>query len=724
MGGLLTQLVNVLESPDAVLARFVLKKVHSFLSVSPRLLDVRGRNGWLVTSRKILSLLLSKVFDMLGCNSYVLRYGGNEVRVLGVCGEKTSDAVSSICMLSRHLVDLYSYMVSPASLRFSLEKSCKDELCSWVSLGDHNIDVRLNLGRLEGSRVVCNICGDAELGVDPEQHLGHSRLVAHIARDERSLCVRDLFYRLLGRTLNSPTIFSIVQAYDGSRVATSCPPDPDAVCSVFDAEDGGFGAKLWFRAYRHPVDGCPACVLDDVMRIGVEVEVGGRTLGVEYTIVGLRVVKDFVEELKGVLKGESVEISRSPRSVPKDMLWSVAEGFAGSRRIEELVERFVKKLRDNISYCRSCRGARFNELVEHLSNLLAENVVVHVMPVLWPKAQPDRAVDLELTMVNLGGEVEVLDLDSIAFLSQTNAVVFIRGDGDRFGTLTTPGKLYRAVGERIEGLRRAFDAIGLDKESLIYAWDYMIEKHMQKYLKNTLLLELLLGGKLLVVYVGGDENLFIVPVEGNTPYERARILLERIEVFRELLLRTIAEPIASVANCNIAEVVKVLENAKIGTLTSANVITSPKFPSYLAVSVLDEGLEVSKEFQRDTIFLHTLTSIEVEWVSRRWIEEAIASLLPTWENVSKKVARAYRVFYLSSELIDVVKGVLDYCTRKKLEWRECLDEISATIDTVYASLETLFGPLREITRSIASLGIPRPGYTSFELMKHIERGVG
>lgn len=720
---MLAQLVSVLESPDAVLARFVLKKVHSFLSVSPRLLDVRGRNGWLVVSRKILSLLLSRVFDMLGCNGYVLRYGGNEVRVLGVCGGRTGDAVFSICMLSRHLVDLYSYMVSPASLRFSLEKSCKDELCSWVPLGDRNVDVRLNLGRLEGSRVVCSICGDAELGVDPERHLEHSRLVAHIARDERSLCVRDLFYRFLGRTLNSPAILSIVQAYDGSRATTPCPPDPDAVCSVFDVEDGGFGAKLWFRAYRHPVDGCPACVLDDVMRIGVEVEVEGRTLGVEYTIVGLRVkgiVKDFVEELKG----ESVEISRSLRSAPKGMLWSVAEGFVKSRRIEELVEQFVKKLRNNIGYCRSCKGARFNELVEHLSNLLAENVVVHVMPMLWPKAQPDRAVDLELTMVNLGGEVEVLDLDSVAFLSQTNAVVFIRGDGDRFGTLTTPRKLYRAVGEHIEGLRRAFDAIGLDKESLIYAWDYMIEKHMQKYLKNTLLLELLLGGKLLVVYVGGDENLFIVPIEGNTPYERARTLLKRIEIFRELLLHTVAEPIASVANCSVAEVVKVLENAKIGTLTSANVITSPKFPSYLAVSVLDEGLEVGKEVQRDTIFLHTLTSIEVEWVSKRWIKEAIASLLPAWENVSEKVARAYRVFYLSSELIDVVKGVLDYCTRRKLEWRECFDEISATIDTVYASLETLFGPLREIARSIASLGIPRPGYASFELMKQIERGVG
>lgn len=720
---LLTQLVNVLESPDAVLARFILRKVHSFLTVSPRLLDVRGRNGWLVVGRKLLSLILSRVFNVLGCNSHVLRYGGNEVRVLGVCGGGINSAVTSVCRLSRHLINLYGYMVSPASLGLSLEKSCKDKLCSWVSLEEHKIDTRLGPDRLEGTQVVCGVCGNEGLGLVLDQYLGHSRLVAHVVRDEKSLCIRDLFYRLLGRTLNSPVLLSIVQAYDGSKTTARCPGDPDTVCGVLQVEDSGFGARLWFRAYRHPVDECNTCVLDDVMRIGLEVEMEGRTFGVEHTTMGLRVkgiVEDFVERLRS----DSVKTTRTLRSASKNRLWGIVEDHVRSHYVERLVEQLVRNLRDEVYYCHDCTGVRFYELAKHLSNLLTGRVDIHVVPALWPETQSDKAVDLELTMINLGGEIEVLDLDSIAFLSQTNAVAFIRGDGDRFGTLTTPRKLYGAVGERIEGLRREFEAIGLDKESLVYAWDYVIEKKMQNYLKNTLLLELFLGGKLLVVYVGGDENLFIAPVEGDTPFERIKNLLERVEVFREMLLYTAAKSITSVADYSVVDAVEVLENARIGTLTSAIVITSPKFPSYLVVNVLDEGLETSKEIQRDTIFLHNLTSIEAEWVSRRWIEEGIAFLLPLRKDVSEKIARAYRVFYSTPELADVVKGVLDYCMRKKLEWRECLDEINATIDTVYASLETPLGPLREVARSIASLGIPRPGYTSFELMKQIERGAG
>lgn len=724
---MLTQLVSVLESSNSILARFILKKVHSFLAVSPRLLDVRGRNGWLVVGRKLLSIILSKTLNVFGCNGHVLRYGGNEVRVLGLCGDGVERASLNICRVARYLANVYYYLVSPASLSFVLERGCR-KLYSYTPLS-HSVGARLSVGGERGElRVVCGVCGDVWLGVARDEHIERSRLVEHVVREEKSLCIRDLFYRLLGRTLNSPIILSIVEVYGGSRAATPCPSDPDAVCGVFEDGDGGVGVRLWFRAYRHPVGERRGCVLDDVMRVGVEVDVEGKILGVEYTVAGIAgfrvggLPRDLVERLRV----GSAELVGMLRKALEEGWWGRVEDLVEELRgrVKELVGELVEKLRTSIESCRECSGARFGELTEHLSKLLTGDIRVHVVPMLWPETQPGKAVDLELTMVNLGGEVEVLDLDTVALFSQTNAVAFIRGDGDRFGTITTPKKLYRVVGERVEGLRKAFESIGLERESLVYAWDYMVEKHMWEYLKNTLLLEALLGGRLLVVYVGGDENLFIAPIEGNTPYERVERLFEKLEVFRKLLLYTLAKPIASVAGCSVGDVVEVLKSVKVGTLTSAIVTASPKFPSYFAVSVLDEGLEAGKEVQRDSILTHTLTSIELEWVSRRWVEEAIAPLIPARENVSREVARAYRVFYLSSEIVDVVRGVLDYCVRRRLDWRECFDEISSTIDTVYASKETLFDPLRRIARSIASLGLPRPGYASFELMKQIERGVG
>jgi len=734
--------LSILSSSNSLLFVIRLSKVHSFLDVSPRLMDVRGRNGFLIISRKLISLALQKMLIDHGCRAYILRCGGNLVYVVGECGDPCK-VYSDLRPSLRRLVVLFNRLIWPASLHLEVYL-CGSRLREYDHIVDnrsYDLSIEVSVeGKSITKELVCDACSRLEKGI-PEEKVYENRFISHVARDERNICAQDLFYRFLGRTLNSPMIISMMIMNDisvGSRIPEN---DRDIVIGSFSVSNNIRGASLKYIAIRHPHDEKQENTripLDDVMVLTLRVK-GKSDISISYLVIGVSSKRsvmdsigiDYVKEISDSLK--PLVSKYKDCSNREDKFTCIHDLFTSySDTLDKHIVKILSSIKESIGF----RQDRFMLVRQFIESILNMKPIGEVVPILWKSEIINPMIDYELTLLNLGGETGVLDLDTIASRSASLWIGFIRSDGDRFGTFTSISKLYGELGEAIYDLKRFVDNYmksngiqsleELRNTPLEYIWDSIVEQNIHRVLRNTLALQMILSEKLLVIYVGGDENYFISPIIGDNPAHRIRSLLNIITRFRDLLLYVASRSLKEIGVRDPYEaLVGILSEKKITTLSSAIILSSPKFPAYLITKLLDQGVELSKEAGRDATLIYTIGSVVMDYPSTYWLRIPIVGIIPNeyrGNMIVDLIKNAYLTYYHHPELIDVEKYVLDYCRRKNIDLIKCLDDIDEILESIY-TLSRTYRSLDDLAKAIGILDVKRPYYASLETVRHIERGV-
>ncbi len=740
---MLEKALSILSSSNSLLFVVRLSKVHSFLDVSPRLIDIRGRNGFLIISRKLISLAVQKLLIDHGCRAYIIRCGGNSVYVVGECGDPYR-VYRELRPYLNKLVVLFNRLIWPAVLHLEtyLCGNKLREIDRIVDDGSQSLSIKAGVGGKsiietknsgkDDRKIVCDICSRLMVGVSEEEVRGNS-FILHVARDERNICAYDLFYRFLGRTLNSPMIISVM-AVGGIPVDIPVNKgilehDKDAVTGSFSVSDNKYEASIEYVAIRHPHDGGQGskCIsLDDVMVLTLRVR-GESDILINYLVIGVGSKRQLLEPLVSKYRDCSNR---------KDKFTCIHELFENyNNLLREHIVKILSDIKESMNTRRSLQD-RFMFVKQFLESILGMNPWGGVVPILWKPVIISPMIDYELTLLNLDGETSVLNLDTVASRSTSLWIGFIRSDGDRFGTFTSISKLYSELGEKVYDLKKLIDKYmasnnirspeDLRNTPLEYVWDSIVEQNIHKILRNTLILQALLGQKLLVIYVGGDENYFISPIIGDNPAQRISSLLNIITSFRDLLLYIASRSLRDLGlKASFEALQNILVEKKIATLSSAIIFSSPKFPAYFVTKLLDQCVELSKEAGRDAVLIYTIGNVVMDYPSTYWLRIPIVGIIPNTyrgNTVKDLIRNAYLTYYYHPELIDLEKHVLDYCRRRNIDLSKCLDEVDEILESIYA-LSRAYRPLDELSKAVAMLNPRRQFYASFETVRHIERGV-
>ncbi len=741
---------------------FEFRKVHSFLSATPRLMDLRGRNASLVIGRKLLaSIVPCLVYSSgLGEGCGVLRYGGNLVRVGFRRGLGSGGSWGRFRDVLGLLLGLYNHIFSPSSMlaRVYLADSSRGPPTP------HGVDFDLQAGVSStiyvgssqfssSSTEFCDVCGMRDLVVDLENPgvRDASRYLLHVARDERRLCARDLFFRLLGRTLNSPGVIAVARLSSNGLSGQKAPNDPDFIACEWSLKRAGLSVSMYVKSYRHEPDPGRSIApwIDDTTLIGLTATPDGKAkCGVEYMLIGLRPhgagktpldrIAESIRELSEIncLDGKNIELcvealeKRYREVLAKDL-----------KEVIQSADRFSAQSPQSSQGSHGGSGGsgmaeRIRFLLNDLSTMLQRSdcCTIDVFPPIGSAVSRDLYldahcfIDLEYTLVNLyaprdgGVAAGILDLDAVAAVSDSGKVVYVRGDGDRFGVLTDPSRIEQELKLPCQGSGPSasewFRKVELDS---------VVERYIVRYLRNTpVLLSILYrdGGPLpraLVIYVGGDENLFILASSGDDPSIRIHGVWRFIGSFRDLLLEVSSRALTAFYG-DIGDLKRLLEERKIATLTSAAVSSSPKFPSYIATGLLDQIVDLGKEISRDSLAFYNLDSVDMEWVDELWREEPILLLTPYRPDLMR---RAYRKYIDNQgDISGMFLTVLDYCVRSGRGFRECMDVYSGIFREVLSNLLRFRDNLDQLRIHVDSLALPRSGYVVVELAKHLERGFG
>jgi len=735
----LRSLVSELKRGDSILVVLRLSGVHRFLDYSFRLVDVRGRNGLLVLLRKLAALALSRfVEELCGCRaSYVLRCGGNEVKVLATgCGKPCVELRDALTALA----DLISYLAAPATVTVKAMRGGEklSEVFSAVGSGvvDSEGGAMGSTPRLRASAtsrsVVCAVCGSASRGFLAEDaRRAENRLVGHVIGEDGVLCLRDLLFRLIGRVFNSPAAAGIVAA--GLKAPAA--PQADTAVIAFRRRIGECFAALEAKAYRHPSK--PDCgerglgyspELDDSAVVSLTVGCGGRSASAGYVVLGFRPSREALGRLSDVQRAV-----RSSLGFRGSLAW-VGEAL---RSVEDLYKVFA----DEIGRIARCAERSDEDRVVELADVVKG--LGSVEPGYAPGLYPDPLIaagagvlDYELLYVNLDGRRGALDVESVARLSDSNTVAVIQSDGDNFGKLVDPSELSKRLRDLLPGLEATLThALGLgvgkglgDLDPALHAWDWAVERGLSEVLRKPLLLGSASPLRLLTVYIGGDENLFIAVLPGVTEEDRAGNLFRHVEAFRDILLYVAASSVSRVCGASIDEVAEELKKARISTLSSAILLVHPKFPMYVALRAASQLVDLVKDVRRDSTAVFTFDSVVYPEPSEQWLRSSIAAVvpnsLPTDEPLGSAIRRAFAELSERPEILGVFRAVYDYCLRRSPSWA-CL---AGTADEALRALLDELGArkLRELSEAIAEGlpgKVPHPFFALFNSMKNVWRGL-
>jgi len=731
-------LVSELRRGDSTLVILRLGGVHRFLGYSFRLADVRGRNGFLVLLRKLAALSLSKFLEeFCGCRAYVLRCGGNEVKVLGAgCGKPCTELRDVLTAIA----DLISYLVTPATVTVKAMRGGKKLSEVFSAVGSGAVDSEggaLGSAPQQGSSttsrdVVCAVCGSVSRGFLAEDaRRAGNRMVDHVIREDGPLCLRDLLFRLLGRALNSPAAAGIAKLDLKVPEATA---QADTAVIVFRRSAGNCFAMLKAKAYRHPEK--PACggpegdlpALDDSVLVSLSVGCGEESVSAGYVVIGFRPSSAALRRLSDVQRAV-----RSKLDDRRSLSW-VGEAL---KSVEDLYGVFA----DEIGKLVGCAAKSSEDRVAELAKIIEG--LGPVRPGYAPNLYPNPPIgagagvlDYELLYVNLDGRHIVLDVESVAELSDSNTVAVIQSDGDNFGRLVNPSELSKGLRDLLPGLEAALakalefspgTALG-DLDPALHAWDWAVERSLSEVLRKPLLLASASPLRLLTVYIGGDENLFIAALPGATAEERLGNLLRHIEAFRDILLYAAANSISGLYRAPIGTVVDALTKARISTLSSAILLVHPKFPMYVALRVASQLVELVKDVRRDSTMVFTLDSVVYPEPSEHWLRSsittAVPNTLPTGESPGSAVRRAFAEFSEKPEILGIFRAVYDYCLRRSPSWI-CL---AGTADEALRALLDDVGArkLRELSEALAEElpgTVPHPFFALFNTIKNAGRGL-
>ncbi|ADM27453.1 hypothetical protein Igag_0619 [Ignisphaera aggregans DSM 17230] len=713
----LGELTNILSRDDTILIVISIRKVHQFLGYSQRLVDVRGRNGFLIVLRKLVASVLSRYLERYGCRAYVLRCGGNAIYVAGTnCGDIINKYLNVFHSDVVSLINIVSHMLIPAEVSLKIFRGGSNglqQLYSYTATGFAEIYGGGYIGSRDGfsatpSKLYCSICGAYTQGfsLHDANSIGN-KLVAHVIREEESLCIKDILFRLIGRVLNSPIVIGIILPNLTNIPSTTL---RDTAIAYFKSDDPGY-AELIVKVYRHQETSIDSKLfLDDATLIGITIGSSDHRVSIAYALIGFA-------------KGLNIyQVSK------REDVYSVL------KEIDSIYNRYVEdvtKILDILVRNRDRVDDRIYELVTAIYSCIQRGLSSGYVPYLYPDTlQQNPVLDHEIFYINAKGDLKILDIETLASVSDSGTIAIIQSDGDNFGTLTNPFKLINRVKEIRNSMENMFSNLlhlDVDEERnpLTYIWDYAIEYIMMHILKKSLAISYLSPLRMLIVYIGGDENLFISTLTGRRPEERLSNLFEHIKRFRGLVIDMAIKALQIVMREDTEGIRDILKRYKISTLSSVAIIIHPKFPLYVAMKILSSVLDQVKNVARDSIAVFSLDSIVYPEPSEQWFVEPIVILIPNTVLEQDNIIRNSFTEYLNrSELIDVFAKVYSYCLLEKRNIRCVIDTLDKILDIVYDELG-MVATKRLVRYIIANTQyiVSSPRYGVFNTFKNIERGL-
>lgn len=710
------------------------RKVHRFIDLSPRLIDVRGRNAFLCIARKLLCGVIEAFARSRGFDARVLRCGGNAIYV-AVDGADRG-FLKDLLDVAKCLVYVFMRFLEP--MLIEIEARIGGEAIYREIVSDHGYlrpRLRLFIGKsVVDTYVTCYVCNRLDLGVDTHRDpVRGSSFVKHVVRDELVCCVNDLFFRLLGRVFTDPgmvTIFldSVRSPEDvfpsSARVGMDhdvvAIDDPDVVS--IDAEiDVGLSKRCSVRFvatfFRHGDGVEDSVVMDLVLRGPCSIATcRAIVLGLPSAIARdlARELSIAHEKLRKGLNAVGIE-SRSVSEVSK--LWSVLD-----EAFEDVADSLLRAFERVVNVLQGARSGRMTYLrrLAHLDNVgpWLRSARVCVYPAICPRREC-ACIDPELSYPNLDGST-AYDLEAVA--ARGAAIAFLRCDGDRFGKVTDINelaKVFESVDpDVVQRMRMFMDAHGGDASIV---WDSVVERGLCRVVRR--LVPILFRGRglyPLTIYVGGDENLAIFPATR----ENLRELFNAIKVFRSLLLLSVASSIASEFRTSIEKAMDVLIENRMATLSGAIVFTRAKVPAYFIQLFANEGVELSKLSGRDALTLLTIVSVDIDDPESHgvWRSVPLAAPLPLAPvpgvgDCTSLLLRVGRHLVTRFNLSDVVMSALSYCSLSRLSIDRCIDVVESCLHAVDRGLD-------DLQKCMVATSVPRPRYGAIELVRYVERGVG